>query len=253
MKNTKKISEITWLYILLISLCMILVYTVSVIILDSVTNNFNEELAKEPEVIKITVIQPQTTISTIERKIDTTEESVLTEETTIKLIEDNSEFKAEDFQFLKEIDNEITDIDDDQIHYMIDMCNEKGINPYLISSIIYTESRGKCDVYNDKNCRGYGGISEVAGRHIYTNVLQLGEYNHDYAFDPYINLSIIINLIDWLMIEYDGDLEYCIQYYSGTKGLTWYVEETEYNLDRFGKTNLETVKNEWITHYKYRI
>lgn len=214
------------------------------------------------EVIEYQVIQPSTVkedLTEISRSIEIDETSIesleedVTEETS-DIINNETYFgyTIEDFEFLKNIDNEESDIDDDQIQYILDLCNDKGVNPYLISSIIYTESRGKSDVYNSENCRGYGGISEVAGEFIYENILEQGEYNHNMAFDPYTNLSIMINLLDYLMTENDADIKYVVQYYSGTKGEQWYIEYTNDNLERFGGPTLKVIKEQWIERYNQR-
>lgn len=227
-------------------------------------NEDRTEVQAESEVIEYHIIEPiQVEENSIEMSrsisIDTSDTNILeedtVEETTEEVIKDDTYFgyTLEDFEFLKVIDDTESDIDDDQIQFILDECNDKGINPYLVSSIIYTESRGQSDVYNKENCRGYGGISEVAGEFIYENILKEGDYNHNLAFDPYTNLDIIINLLDYLMTESEGDIEYVIQYYSGTKGEQWYLDYTNENLQEFGGPNLETIKNQWLERNDQRL
>lgn len=220
------------------------------------TNDVEIEEVMECYIQPATVGEDFTEISSLIETYETSTEAYSTEETSnISCdIDDKTYFgyTIDDFEFLKNIDNGESDIDDDQIQYILDLCNDKGVNPYLISSIIYTESRGKSDVYNKENCRGYGGISEVAGEFIYENVLDNGEYNHNMAFDPYTNLSIMINLLDYLMADNEADIEYVVQYYSGTKGEQWYIDYTNDNLEKFGGPTLQEMEEQWIERYNQR-
>lgn len=258
MKNEIK-REIKNNLFAILTLISVLILCVSILKEDDTNANDNDEAP----LIEYHVIQPipveENTIEmsrsiAIDEDINLLQEDII-EETTEEIKEDETYFgyTLEDFEFLKCIDNEESDIDDDQIQFILDECNDKGINPYLVASIIYTESRGKSDVYNKENCRGYGGISEVAGEFIYENILNQGEYSHNMAFDPYTNLSIIINLLDYLMTESEGDIKYVIQYYSGTKGEEWYINYTIENLHEFGGPTLQEIKTQWINRYNQRL
>lgn len=157
----------------------------------------------------------------------------------------------DNLSYLKFIDGEETDIDDDQIDHIIATSEETGIDPHLISTIIYSESRGQSGVFKG-NCRGYGGIGYEGGRLVYEDILELGEYDHDMAFDPYMNITFIGHILDYLMYHYDYNIYQAIQHYSGTKGEWWYLNYTAKKLDQIGGPTLDEIEQEWRENYEQR-
>lgn len=156
-----------------------------------------------------------------------------------------------DLAFLKFIDGAETDIDDDQIEHILATSEVTGIDPHLISTIIYSESRGQSDVYNGI-CRGYGGVGYDGGRLVYEDILELGDYDHDMAFDPYMNITFIGHILDYLMYHYDYNIYQAIQHYSGTKGEWWYLNYTARKLDQIGGPTLDEIEQQWRENYEQR-
>ena len=192
-------------------------------------------------------------VSTID---DTMETSVITEQDIANrsrsidgVIYDDS-VKPSDLEFMKYIDDEVTDLDDDQLEYIVKIGNENHINPYLIAAIIYTESRGHSDVYNSGGYRGYGGIGNEFGSHIYENFLGMGEYDHDMAFDPYTNILIIGSGLNYLMSEdgYNYDIYDALQFYSGTGDDWWYINKCSERLEETGGPTLDEIYQEYLNN-----
>lgn len=163
----------------------------------------------------------------------------------------DEEVTIDDLRFIQFVDNEDTDVTDDQLEHILKTSEETGIDPYLITTVIWIESRGHSDVYAG-DCRGYGGISSDAGNTIYEGYLGLGDYDHDMAFDPYINITLIGNTLKYLMTEpgYEFDIYGALQFYSGTKGEWGYINKVVRKLNDFGGPTLEEIEDNFNTSYE---
>lgn len=168
-----------------------------------------------------------------------------------QMLEEKRQKVIDNLSYLKFIDGEETDIDDDQIEHIIATGEKTGIDPHLISTIIYSESRGHSDVFNGIY-RGYGQIGYDGGRLVYEDILELGEYDHDMAFDPYLNITFIGYILDYLMYHYNYNIYQAIQHYSGTKGEEWYLDYTSNKLNQIGGPTLDEIEQEWRENYKQR-
>lgn len=179
-----------------------------------------------------------------------TEQDISNRSRSIEGVIYNDSIKASDLEFMKFIDNEVTDLDDDQLEYLVKVGNDNHINPYLIAAIIYTESRGHSDVYNSGGYRGYGGIGNEFGTHIYENFLEMGEYDHNMAFDPYTNILIIGSGLNYLMSEegYNYDIYDALQFYSGTGDDWWYINKCINRLEETGGPTLDEIYQEYLNN-----
>lgn len=154
----------------------------------------------------------------------------------------------DDLRFIQYVDNDYTDVTDDQLYHIINVSNDTGVNPILIATIMWVESRGQSDVYIG-DCRGYGGISSDCGDTIYDKYLNLGDYDHDMAFDPYINITLIGNTLKYLMTEpgYTDNIYSALQYYSGTKGEWGYINKVARKLKKEGGPTLDEIQKEFYS------
>lgn len=262
--NSNKIIATNSLTSLLsvICLCGIVLAIFGTICLIRILLSNTSKVIEENQITVVTTIEtpeydkPVITESTSVIVEDTVETSIITEpdianysRTTDGIIYNDS-VKPSDLEFMKYIDDEVTDLDDDQLEYIVKVGNENHINPYLIAAIIYTESRGHSDVYNDGGYRGYGGIGNEFGSHIYENFLEMGEYDHDMAFDPYTNILIIGSGLNYLMSEdgYNYDIYDALQFYSGTGDDWWYINKCINRLEETGGPTLDEIYQEYLNN-----
>lgn len=105
------------------------------------------------------------------------------------------------------------------------LCQEHDINPHWVWEII------TCESYYDVNAnistssaRGLGGFLESSGRWVYEDLMGNGKntYDHDMAYDPYIAIEMLVYLLEWMKIEYNGNLEAMIRHYSGDPSGAYY-------------------------------
>lgn len=166
---------------------------------------------------------------------------------TINTIYNDKLVSVEDLSFLKIIDGSPTDIDDKQLEYIIKVGDKYHINPYLIATIIYIESRGVSTASNSSGYRGYGGIGKVTGKFMYEDILKLGTYDHDMAYDPYTNIHLIGTTLDYILS--DGyDIYGTLQYYSGSKGEWWYINKAIKRLEETGGPTLDEIYKDYIIY-----
>lgn len=102
-------------------------------------------------------------------------------------------------------------------------CKEKNVNPHLVWGIVNIESSFDTRARNAKSdARGFGQFLKSTGKSIYENYLGLGPYNHDYAYDPYVGLEMIIEYLHYLTEYHRGNVISMIQNYSGDSGMSYY-------------------------------
>jgi len=67
------------------------------------------------------------------------------------------------------------------------------------------------------SARGFGAFLKSSGEFVYEELLKYGEYNHDMAFDGYINMEMTAELLDYNMKKYDGDIMKSLIAYNGNE------------------------------------
>lgn len=109
----------------------------------------------------------------------------------------------------------------DQIVLIDDLCKEDNLNPHIMMCIYKQESgfTSVIDNYGDSGARGLGQVMPATGKSIYENILGLGSYTHDMAYDPSVNILITEELI---ARNIDGGLYNAIACYSGDSSGGYY-------------------------------
>lgn len=122
----------------------------------------------------------------------------------------------------------------DQIVLIDDLCKEDDLNPHIMMCIYKQESgfTAVIDNYSDSGARGLGQVMPATGKSIYENVLGLGSYTHDMAYNPSVNILITEELI---ARNVDGGLYNAIACYSGDTSGGYYSKllsvANEYGVD----------------------
>lgn len=115
-------------------------------------------------------------------------------------------------------DNHGLSIDD--IVYLDDLCKEDDLNPHIMFCIYDLESgyTARIDNYGGSSARGLGQVIASTGKSMYENVLNLGYYDHSYAYNPQVNMLITEKMI---ARNIDSGLYNAIALYSGDQ-TGWY-------------------------------
>lgn len=109
----------------------------------------------------------------------------------------------------------------DDMVYLDSLCKERDLNPHIMWCIYDNESgyTEAIDNYSGSSARGLGQVLKSTGESIYENILQLGTYSHEYAYDAQVNMQITVELIDR---NIDSGLYNAIALYSGDSSGGYY-------------------------------
>lgn len=105
------------------------------------------------------------------------------------------------------------------------LAKEHNINPNLLWELCTCEGHFDVDArLTSSDARGLGGIMPKIGRWVYEDLMgnPKGSYNHDMAYDGYLNLEMMVYVIEELQKEHDCDLKAMINHYSGDGTGTYY-------------------------------
>lgn len=94
-----------------------------------------------------------------------------------------------------------TDLSYDEIKTGEELAKKEGLDPNLVFGIIMTESGGNAKATNSAStARGYGQMLKGTGKYVYENIQGHGSgtYNHDMAFDPTTNISLMCSYLGYL-------------------------------------------------------
>lgn len=102
----------------------------------------------------------------------------------------------------------------DDMAYLDNLCKEKDLNPHIMWCIYDNESgyTAVIDNFSGSSARGLGQVLKSTGKAMYENIMKLGTYSHDMAYDPQINMNITTTMIDR---NIDNGLKNAIVLYSG--------------------------------------
>ena len=98
--------------------------------------------------------------------------------------------------------------------YLDDLCKDYDLNPHIMWCIYDNESgyTAVIDNFSGSSARGLGQVLASTGKSMYENVLQLGSYTHELAYDAQINMQITTAMI---ARNVDSGLYNAIALYSG--------------------------------------
>jgi soluble lytic murein transglycosylase-like protein len=92
---------------------------------------------------------------------------------------------------------------------VITECEKYNIDPDFIFGIFYIESDFTPTCASSlSTARGLGQFLESTGKFCYESLYGAGTYNHDYAFDPYINIEMTCFYINYLNNSTGGNFDY---------------------------------------------
>lgn len=111
---------------------------------------------------------------------------------------------------------------------------EYDLDPHLVMSIIWVESKFKSDATSNKNARGLMQIIPRTGQWIAEQV-GLSHYDDDMLYDPKTNIMFGCWYLAYLLRVFDGDVELALASYNGGMGnvIKW-LKDDRYSDD--GKT-----------------
>ncbi len=137
-----------------------------------------------------------------------------------------------------------TDMTYDMVSYGEDIMKEKKVDPNLLFGLIMVESHAVEKAQNKTStARGFCQLLASTARSYYENILKKGKYNHELAYDGYINIEIGSELVARNMEKYNGDTHKVIQLYRGLNDPVYYAAVDRY-VNR-GGTSLRQIANEY--------
>ena len=138
-----------------------------------------------------------------------------------------------------------TDLTYDQIKTGEELMEEKGYDPNLLFGIIMVESSGTEDMTSTiSTARGYGQILKGTGSFIYNTLMNKPDlYNHSYAFDGALNITMMTEYLDYLIQSRDDDLYKAIQGYRGKTNVQPYIKGINNYINKSG-TSIAKIANE---------
>lgn len=161
---------------------------------------------------------------------------------TIKKFQEREEL-FDKYEYAIVTDGYRTDLTYDQIKNGEELMLEKGYDPNLLFGIIMVESSADEKLTSDHStARGYGQILKGTGEFVYSNLLNLGKYNHNMAFDGNTNIMMMCEYLDYLIKRRDNDLYKAIQGYRGKtdvsgyiRGIDKYITQSNTSIDEISK------------------
>lgn len=111
-----------------------------------------------------------------------------------------------------------TDITYDQLRSAETLMEEKGVDVDLVLSMIMVESNGKEKAQSaTSTARGYGQFLKGTGKFVYEELMEAGNYSHNYALDGDTNIEMVATYMSYLT-EKNNSLVAAIQGYRGEGG-----------------------------------
>lgn len=95
--------------------------------------------------------------------------------------------------------------------------NEYNLEPYYVYAIIKTESGFNPNAVSHKNACGLMQISKDTGKWA-ADEIGIENYSNDVLFEPEVNIRIGCWYINWLMKEFDNDMENVTLAYNAGNG-----------------------------------
>ena len=124
-------------------------------------------------------------------------------------------------------------MDSRHINYLVNLSYNYNIDPDLVLSIIWCESNFNPLAKNkNSTASGYSQMIKSTALYCVKNIDSIKEYNHKiHAFDPYINLQLMIYYIDRCFYEANDNLDKALLMYRGCNDIA-YFKKVKANMNR---------------------
>lgn len=111
---------------------------------------------------------------------------------------------------------------------------EYSLDPYLVSAVIWTESRFNPEAKSHKNAMGLMQITPQTGQWA-ADMLKLEGFNVDDLYDPELSIRLGCWYLDRLRTQFNGNMDIALAAYNGGSGnVSKWLKDTRYSKD--GKT-----------------
>lgn len=129
----------------------------------------------------------------------------------------NREELFDEYEYiLMDYKNDRTDLTYKELEFGINEMVERDLNPHLLFGIIHLESNGKRNLTTTTStARGYCQFIQGTGKWVYETRLNKGIYNHNLAFDGFINLEMGAEYLSYLMEKNNGSIMNTVLDYNG--------------------------------------
>ena len=129
-------------------------------------------------------------------------------------------------------------------------CLEYNLEPELICSIIYTESKFKVDAVSNKNARGLMQIKKTTADWAASKI-NLIDYDYNKIFDPEININIGCWYINNLLKQFNNNYKLALcAYNAGSGNVSRWLLDKKYSRDHI---NLNYIPFKETRNYIKRI
>lgn len=149
-----------------------------------------------------------------------------------------------DYALIDEAGNR-TDITYDQLQSLQTLVQNSSINDEdLILSWIMTESGGKENAQNSSStAKGYGQFLNGTSKFVYTDLMGESGWHPGVALDGSTNMEMMVNYVDYLYKQNNGDLYATIRSYRGKNDISGYVAKIDSYLANKGKSVAQIAKS----------
>lgn len=114
--------------------------------------------------------------------------------------------------------NNRTDLTYEQIAAGEELMIKEGIDPDLLFGIIMTESGGdEKATSSTSTARGYGQFLAGSGKYVYEDILHLGVYNHNMAYNGTTNITMAAGYLGYLKNERGFSAYAAVKAYRGVE------------------------------------
>lgn len=121
---------------------------------------------------------------------------------------------------------ELTGLEYDDCEFIINECNKKAVDPFVILGLIKRESNFNPYAEGQAGERGLGQLMENTARPVAENLGYI--YDKDKLFDPRYNLKLTITQLSYLLKLYNNDTHMALTAYNrGQQGLADYMENSD--------------------------
>lgn len=256
-KSNSITVQINFVNMVIISICMLFI-GFGLGYLVSTFNNYND-LVKIDDSYKQSINSLEETIYSKESSIDNLNYNIDQLASTIDVLEDEKVQIAEKlsvfeqreelynkYEYIIEVGNKRTDITYEQLAHGEELMKDRGLNPHLLFGVVYLESRGNEKATNSRStARGYCQFLGSTAKSVYERMLNKGTYNHDLAFDGYINLELGAEYLSYLMKTQNGSIMTSLLLYNGAELGERYYHIIDNMLVKYNKPSLAQIEREY--------